>query len=67
MIIYYSLTGHTKKVALEIAKKTEDELYEIQLDKPYKSNPLVLARFTREKAKGVIPAAHKIDIDDDVI
>jgi flavodoxin len=67
MIIYYSLTGHTKKVAQEIAKKTEDKLYEIQLDKPYKNNPLVLARFTKEKATGVIPTAHKIDIEDAVI
>ena len=67
MIIYYSLTGHTKKLAQEIAKKTEDKLYEIQLDKPYKNNPLVLARFTKEKATGVIPTAHKIDIEDAVI
>ncbi|MEX0381303.1 flavodoxin [Leuconostoc sp. MS02] len=67
MIIYYSLTGHTKKVALKIAEKTEDKLYEVQLDKPYQNNPLVVARFTKEKALGVIPAAHKITIDDHVI
>nr|WP_223823400.1 flavodoxin [Leuconostoc carnosum] len=35
MIIYYSLSGHTKAVATQISEKTGDRLYEIELDKPY--------------------------------
>lgn len=67
MIIYYSLSGHTKAVATQISEKTGDCLYEIELDKPYKNNPLMMVRFTKEKMTGVIPMVKKIDMIDDII
>lgn len=39
LIIYYSLTGHTKEIAEKIQKKTGGELYEIKTLEPIQKSP----------------------------
>ena len=37
LVVYYSLTGHTKDIALQIADKTNADIFEIKTVKEYKS------------------------------
>lgn len=42
LIVYYSLTGHTKDIALQIQQKTNGKLYEINTVKEYTSPSVYL-------------------------
>ena len=35
LVIYYSLSGHTKNIALQIQEKTDADIYEIKTEKEY--------------------------------
>lgn len=40
LVVYFSATGHTKKVAETIAKETDADLFEIKPEQPYTANDL---------------------------
>ena len=54
LVVYYSMSGHTKDIAKQIADKTGGELYEIQTVKEY-SSPSVYAESKKELSKGDYP------------
>lgn len=52
LIIYYSLTGNTRELALNIQKQTNGDIYEIELKSPYpadREETLELAKQQRDK------------------
>ena len=54
LVVYYSLSGHTKDIARQIADKTNGEIYEIKTVKEY-SSPSVYAKSKKELSKGDYP------------
>ena len=55
LIIYYSLTGHTKEIAQQIADKTNGSLYEIETIETY-SSPSVYMKSKKELSSKNYPA-----------
>ena len=47
LVVYYSLSGHTKDIALQIAEKTKADLYEIETVEKY-SSPSVYMKSKQE-------------------
>ncbi|MBQ8481084.1 MAG: NAD(P)H-dependent oxidoreductase [Alphaproteobacteria bacterium] len=47
LVVYYSLSGHTKDIALQIAEKTNADLYEIETAETY-SSPSVYMKSKQE-------------------
>ena len=47
LVVYYSLSGHTKDIALQIAEKTKADLYEIETVETY-SSPSVYMKSKQE-------------------
>jgi flavodoxin len=41
LIIYYSLSGNTREIALMIKEKTNADIYEIQTENEYPSSPMI--------------------------
>jgi len=41
LVIYYSLSGNTREIALKIKEKTNADLYEIKTETDYPSSPMV--------------------------
>ncbi|MBR1649408.1 MAG: hypothetical protein IJ689_07435 [Alphaproteobacteria bacterium] len=61
LVIYYSLTGHTKDIARQIADKTGADLYEIQTVETY-SSPSVYMKSKKELSSGQYPELKKDDL-----
>jgi len=58
LVIYYSLTGHTKDIALQIQEKTNADIYEIKTEKQYTS-PSVYFESKKELSFKKYPALNK--------
>lgn len=58
LVIYYSLTGHTKNIALQIQEKTGGDIYEIKTEKTYTS-PSVYLESKKELTSKKYPALKK--------
>lgn len=58
LVIYYSLTGHTKDIAQQIASKTNADLYEIKTIETY-SSPSVYMKSKKELSSKNYPALQK--------
>jgi len=58
LVVYYSWTGHTKDIALQIAEKTNAETFEIKTVKEYKS-PAVYLESKKELASKNYPELEK--------
>ena len=59
LVVYYSLSGHTKDIAEQIADKTKGELFEINTKEVY-SSPSVYMKSKKELSSKNYP---KIDVD----
>ena len=57
LVVYYSLTGNTKKIAVSVAEKTGADLYEIKTveDMGSKENPLMHLRIREQLKTGKYP------------
>ena len=58
LVVYYSLTGHTKDIANQIAAKTHADLYEIQTVETY-SSPSVYMKSKKELSSKNYPELKK--------
>ena len=58
LVIYYSLTGHTKDIALQIQEKTNADIYEIKTEKTYTS-PSVYLESKKELSSKKYPVLKK--------
>ncbi len=58
LVVYYSLTGHTKDIALQIADKTNADIFEIKTVKEYKS-PAVYIESKKELSTKAYPELQK--------
>lgn len=58
LVIYYSLTGHTKNIARQIQEKTGGDIYEIKTEKTYTS-PSVYLESKKELTSKKYPALKK--------
>ena len=63
LVVYYSLTGHTKDIAEQIAGKTNADLYEIQTVETY-SSPSVYMKSKKELADKNYPELKKDNMPD---
>lgn len=52
LIIYFSITGHTKKIAQMIQKETNGDLFEVQVKRPYETKRVSRMRVLTELATG---------------
>lgn len=48
MVIYYSLSGNTREIALRIKGKTNADLYEIKTEDEYPSSPMIYLTAKRQ-------------------
>lgn len=58
LVIYYSFSGHTKDIALQIAQKTGADMFEIETVNPY-SYPAVYVKSKKELSSGKYPEIKK--------
>ena len=58
LVIYYSLSGHTKDIALQIQEKTDADIYEIKTEKTYTS-PSVYLESKKELSSKKYPVLKK--------
>jgi len=63
LVVYYSLTGHTKDIAEQIANKTNGDLYEIQTVETY-SSPSVYMKSKKELSSKNYPELKKDNLPD---
>lgn len=63
LVVYYSLTGHTKDIAEQIANKTNGDLYEIQTVETY-SSPSVYMKSKKELSSKNYPELKKDNMPD---
>lgn len=63
LVIYYSLTGHTKDIARQIQEKTGGDIYEIKTEKTYTS-PSVYLESKKELASKKYPVLKKDFVPD---
>lgn len=57
LVVYYSLSGHTRDIALRIQKLTGADVYEITTAEPISTaNPLVYLKIRKQLKKGEYPA-----------
>lgn len=55
LVIYYSLSGHTKDIAERISLQTGADIYEIKTKENIKSNPLFYAKVKNQLKSGNYP------------
>ena len=58
LVVYYSLSGHTKDIALQIQEKTHGDVYEIKTEKTY-SSPSVYLESKKELSSRNYPELKK--------
>ena len=63
LVVYYSLSGHTKDIANQIAAKTNGDLFEIKTIETY-SSPSVYMKSKKELASKNYPAIHNDNLPD---
>lgn len=59
LVVYYSLSGHTKDIALQIADKTNANIYEIKTLKEYKS-PAIYIESKKELITKAYPELQEV-------
>lgn len=55
LVVYYSLSGHTKDIAERLQNKTGADLYEIKTAEEIKANPLFYAKVKQQLKNGDYP------------
>ena len=63
LVVYYSFSGHTKKIAEQIAEKTNADTFEIKTKEAY-SSPSVYAKSKKELSSKNYPAINSEDMPD---
>lgn len=55
LVIYYSLSGHTKEIAEKIAQKTDADVYEIKTAERISQNPVMYYKIKQQLKSGQYP------------
>ena len=56
IILYYSKSGKTEKLAKKIAAAFAGDMLKVELEKPYGNMIFSIIRYIKERKKGIIPA-----------
>lgn len=66
LVLYYSQTGATQRVAEEIGKQLGTDVVALELEQPYDGTfEQTIERCQKEKADGVLPTLKKLDLNMD--
>lgn len=66
LVLYYSQTGATQRVAEEIGKQLGADMVALELEQPYDGTfEQTIERCQKEKADGVLPTLKKLDLNMD--
>lgn len=63
LVVYYSFTGNTKEIAMNIKEKTNADLYEIELAEPYPNGAKLHMEVREQNKTGEFPKIKPIDVD----